>query len=125
MAQIGSNYPLQTNSFVSAGSMPPGGIGQAGNLGFTAGQPSGLNYGGQVMSEVDLLVALIKLLAQGQTAPTGTGAGTAAHDPALKSAAGKGASLGKAVGKPAQMGQTLAGAGGKGVALKKAVGKTA
>lgn len=119
MATIGPNNPLQPNPFAGATGASPAGIGSAGNLGFTAGAP-GLNYGGQVMSEVDILVALIKLLQQGQTAPTGTGTGTAASNPALKTAAGK-PMANAAPGKPAPGGPGAAG----GMALKRAPAKVA
>ncbi len=132
MAQIGPNNPLQPSFYAgpTAGAGAGAGIGAAGQLGYTAGTPSGLNYGGQVMSEVDILVALMKLLQQGQTAPTGGGGGTAATNPALRSAAGKGGqALGQAAGKPGGMGPAqapaLAAAGGKGMALKQAAGKPA
>lgn len=125
MATIGPNNPLQSSAFSAPMTSSP----SVSNLGFTAAAtPAGLNYGSRVMSEVDIIAALMKLLEQGQSAPTGTGAG-ATGSPGLQGAAGKGGGLKMAAGKGGGGGKALQAApgkpGGGGMALKQAAGKTA
>ncbi len=131
MAVIGGS-PFQQNPVGFNTGLSTPGVGPAGSLGFTAPTgPGGLNYGGQVMSEVDLLVALMKLLQQGQSCPSGQCAAPASTSPGLQSAAGKGGgALAKAGGKGGggarPQAPALAAAAGKGApapALKQATGK--
>ena len=116
MASIGSNfYSPQLYS-----SSPYQGIGQAGALSFSPAGPAGMNYGQQMMGELEMIMQLMQLLAPGANAPCANAAG-GMNPVSLNAAAGKG---GQALRQaPAKAAPALQAAAGKGVSLKKAAGK--
>ncbi|MBX3170292.1 MAG: hypothetical protein KF760_23000 [Candidatus Eremiobacteraeota bacterium] len=116
MATIGSGF----QSPQIFGTSPYQGIGQANALSFSPAGPMGMNYGAQMMGELEAIMALMQLLAPGAAAPCGNAPG-GMNPVSLNAAAGKG---GKALRQaPAKGAPALRAAGGKGVALKKAAGK--
>ncbi len=116
MASIGSNF-YSPQVF---GTSPYQGIGQAGALSFSPAGPAGMNYGQQMMGELEMIMQLMQLLSAGATAPCGTNPG-GMNPVSLNAAAGKG---GQALRQaPAKGAPALKAAAGKGVSLKKAAGK--
>jgi hypothetical protein len=116
LATIGSGF----QSPQIFGSSPYQGIGPANALSFSPAGPAGMNYGSQMMGELETIMALMQLLAPGTAAPACNAPG-AMNPVSLNAAAGKGGqALRQAPGKGAP---ALQAAGGKGVALKAAAGK--
>ena len=116
MATIGSGF----QSPQIYGTSPYQGIGQANALSFCPAGPTGMGYGSQMMSELETIMLLMKLLAPGAAAPCGNTPG-GMNPVSLNAAAGKGgAALRQA---PAKGAPALQAAGGKGMALGKAAAK--
>jgi hypothetical protein len=123
VATIGPGFSSPLNLYSTPGVSPFGqSAGCASPLGLSGtGGPQGMGYGRQVLSDIDVLMALMALLEQGATAPTGA-AGAGMNPTSLAATGGKGggATLARAGGKGAQ---TLARAGGKGVGKPKTLAK--
>ncbi|MBS2035240.1 hypothetical protein JST97_09635 [bacterium] len=116
MATIGSGFH-SPQVFTTS---PYQGIGQAGALSFSPSGSAGLNYGSQLMSEMEAILALMQLLAPGASAPAAN-APAGMNPVSLNAAAGKGGgSLRQAPGKGAP---ALRAASAKGGSLKAAGGK--